>query len=77
MSNVIDFPKINDFKYITGNTEKGEPDIVGVIGEHTKLEYAPNLSDFIIGDRWVNRDELIALILVTGVYNDIAMSIDK
>ena len=68
MSNIINFPE-KDFLYITGN--HNEPDIVGVHGKNTKLEFAPNLHDFIIGGEWVYRDELIALVLATGLYDDI------
>ena len=69
--NLIDFPNNKDFSYILGDKNKGEPEIVGVSGECSRMELTPDLRDFIINGALVNRSELIALILVTGLCEDV------
>jgi len=69
MSNIINFPEPKDFSYITGG--HNEPNMVGVQGRNISLQFAPNLNDFLIGDSIVTREELIAFVLVTGLYDDI------
>ena len=41
------------------------------MGGSISMQFAPNLHDFLIGDSLVTREELIALVLVTGLYDDI------
>jgi len=72
MSNIISFPEPKDFSYIAG--DHNEPEIVGVQGARISMQFAPNLHDFLMGDSWVTREELIALVLVTGLYDDIKWS---
>jgi len=69
MSNILNFPEPKDFSYITG--AHNEPDIVGVQGRNISLQFAPDLHNFMAGDIWVTREELIAFVLVTGLYDDI------
>ena len=69
VGNILDFPEPKDFSYITG--AHNEPEIVGVQGDKISMQFAPNLHDFMMGDSWVTREELIALVLVTGLYDDI------
>jgi len=69
MGNILKFPEPQDFNYITGS--HNEPEIVGVRGKNISMQLAPNLHDFIIGDSRVTREELIALVLISGVYDDI------
>ena len=68
MSNILEFP-VKDIDYITGR--KGEPTIVGVQGKNISMQFAPDLHSFMLGDSIVSREELIAFVLVTGVYDDI------
>lgn len=68
MSNILEFP-VKDITYITG--KYNEPDIVGVQGENISMQLGPDLHDFMIGDSTVTREELIAFVLVTGLYDDI------
>ena len=72
MNNILKFPEPKDFSYITGS--HSEPDIVGVQGNKISMQFAPNLHDFLMGDSLVTREELIALVLVTGLYDDIKES---
>lgn len=69
MSNIINFPEPKDFSYITGG--HNEPNIVGVQGVNISLQFAPDLYNFMVGDVLVTREELIAFVLVTGLYDDI------
>ncbi len=69
MGKLLKFPEPKDFSYITGG--HNEPDIVGVQGANISMQFAPNLHNFMIGDAMVTREELIAFVLVTGVYDDI------
>ena len=69
MSNILNFPEPKDFHYITG--AQNEPDIVGVQGRNISLQLAPNLNDFLVGDTLVTREELIAFVLVIGLYDEI------
>jgi len=69
MGNILNFPEPKDFSYITG--AHNEPDIVDVQGRNISLQLAPNLNDFLAGDTLVTREELIAFVLVTGLYDDI------
>jgi len=73
MSNILNFPEPKDFSYITGSN--GEP--IGVKGGNISMQLAPNLNDFLMGDTLVTREELIALVLVTGLYDDIKRSDDN
>lgn len=72
MSDVIKFPKrLPEEYYITGNTDEGEPAIVGIAGRCCDIEYASNLRDFIVNKiHWISREELMALCFVTGLYDE-------
>ena len=69
MSNVIDFP-VEDIIYITGNKEKGEPDIVGVQCKNISIQLSVDNHNILLGDIEIKREELIAFILGTGVCYD-------
>ena len=73
MGNILEFPA-KDISYITGR--EGEPKIVGVQGENISMQFSDDLHNFIIGDSLVSREELIAFVLVTGVFDDILSHID-
>jgi len=68
MNNIIDFP-VDDFSYITGSYN--EPDIVGVKCENISIKLAVDLHNVMLGDVEIKREELIAFILATGIYEDI------
>ena len=68
MNNIIDFP-VDDFSYITGSYN--EPDIVGVKCENISIQLAVDLHNVMLGDVEIKREELIAFILATGIYEDI------
>ena len=68
-SNILNFPEPEDFSYITGS--HNEPNIVGVQGVNISMQLAPNLNDFLMGDSLVTREELMALVLATGLYDEI------
>jgi len=68
MSNILEFP-VKDITYITG--KYNEPDVVGVQGENISMQFGPDLHNFMLGDSIVSREELIAFVLVTGLYDDI------
>jgi len=72
MSNILNFPEPKDFSYITG--ADNEPNIVGVKGVNLSMQLAPNLNDFLLGDSMVKREELMAFVLVTGLYDNIKES---
>jgi len=69
MSNVIDFP-VEDITYITGNTDKCEPNIVGVKCKDISIQLSCDLHNVLLGDIEIKRDELIAFILATDIYHD-------
>ena len=69
MSNIIEFP-IEDIIYITGNTDKCEPPIVGVKCKGISIQLSCDLHNVLLGDIEVKREELIAFILATGIHHD-------
>ena len=69
MNNVIDFP-VDDFSYITGNKDKGEPDIVGVQCKNISIQLSCDLHNVLLGDIEIKRDELIAFVLATNIHHD-------
>lgn len=71
MGNVINFP-VEDVIYITGNKEKGEPDIVGVKCKNISIQLSVDNHNVLLGDIEIKREELIAFILGTGICYDFA-----
>lgn len=69
MSNILEFKKPDDLEYITG--QYNEPDIVGVKLKDISLQFGPDLHNFLIGDIEVSRDNMIAFIMITGLWCDI------
>ncbi len=69
MSNIIEFPA-EDITYITGNTDKGEPNIVGVKCKGISIQLSCDLYNVLLGDIEIKREELIAFILVSGISHD-------
>ena len=73
--NILDFKQPDDLEYITGSYN--EPDIVGVRLNGIPMQFGPDLHNFMIGDVNVKRDDLIAFIMVTGLWCDIKDILDK
>lgn len=69
MNNVIDFP-VEDVIYITGDTDKGEPDIVGVKCKDISIQLSCDLHNILLGDIEIKREELIAFVLATDIHHD-------
>lgn len=70
MSNIIHmtFPS-NDIKYITGS--EGEPVIVGVQCEEISIQLTPCLNKVMLGSSTVSKDELMAFVLCSGIYEEL------
>ena len=66
----IDHIKAKDIRYITGNTDRGEPTIVGVRCEDISIQLSVDLYNVLLGDIEVKREELIAFIIATDIHND-------
>ena len=69
MKNVIELFPNKDIVYITG--DYNEPDIVGVKCDGCSIELAPDLHGILVGEYWITREQLIAFVLATGIYDDI------
>ncbi len=72
LSNVIPFP-VEDVIYITGDKDKGEPDIVGVQCKNISIQLSVDNHNILLGDVEIKREELIAFILGTGICWDLGM----
>tara|TARA_R110000764_G_scaffold132941_1_gene220841 strand:- start:835 stop:1188 length:354 start_codon:yes stop_codon:yes gene_type:complete len=67
----MQFPNKKEFSYILGDHNKNEPELVGVKCENISIQLSPNLNDVLLGDIEIKREELIAFMLATGIYDDI------
>ena len=70
MTNVIKFtpPEPVDFSYIV-DEEDGE--IVGVQGEQVSMAFFESDAGFLFNDVHISRNELIAFVLVSGIWQDV------
>ena len=71
MSNILKFP-VGDIYYITGNTDKCEPSIVGVKCKDISIQLSCDLHNVLLGDVEIKREELIAFIVATNIHDDFA-----
>lgn len=67
--NVIKFkiPEPEDFSYMM--TDDNE--IIGVSGKNVDMEFYANGPGFLFNDQYIKREELIAFILVSGLWQDV------
>lgn len=69
MGDIIKFkiPEPEDFSYIMSD----ENEIIGVAGKNVDMIYALNGEGFYFNDKYIKREELIAFVLVSGLWADV------
>jgi len=65
----LKIPEPEDFSYMMN----GDNEIVGVSGKNVDMEFCPSFEDgFYFNGLYVKREELIALVLASGLWKDVS-----
>lgn len=75
MTNVLEFPMLDDIEYITGR--EGEPPIVGIKCKGISIQLSVDNHNVLLGDIEIKREELIEFVLATGICYDFCKTLKE